>query len=94
MNIQEFNTVGYFMKRYFNWSMNYSDLESCIEDFLMSEKKEDIKSFKKEIETLYMLNNPEVIREVSYKLGNRGMPTNKALGVIALLYTRTQEEKT
>ena len=54
MNIQEFNTVGYFIKHYFNWSMNYSDLESCIEDFLMREKKEDIKCFKKEIETLYM----------------------------------------
>ncbi len=56
--------------------MNYSDLDSCIEEFLIREKRENIKSFKNEIEILYMLNNPEVIREVSYKLGDRGMPTN------------------
>lgn len=93
MNIQEFNTIGYFIKHYFNWSMNYSDLKSCIEDFLMRERKEDIKSFKKEIETLYLLNNPEVIREVFYKLGNRGIPTNKGLDMIELLYMRTHEDK-
>ena len=93
MNIQEFNTVGYFIKHYFNWSMNYSDLESCIEDFLMREKKEDIKCFKKEIETLYMLNDSDVIREVSYKLGDRGIPTNKALDMIALLYMKIFEDK-
>lgn len=37
MNVYEFSTIGYFMSHYFNWSMDYSDLENCIDDFLMSE---------------------------------------------------------
>lgn len=92
MNIQEFKTFGYFIKHYFNWSMDYSDLESCIEDFLMREQNY-IKSFEKEIETLYMLNDPEVIREAAYHLGDRGMPTDKALDMIALLYMKTHNKK-
>jgi hypothetical protein len=93
MNVHEFSTLGYFMSHYFNWSMDYSDLENCIDDFLMSENIANIKAFKKEIETLYMLNSPETFREVSYRLGNRGMSTEKALGMIMLLYSKTQEDK-
>lgn len=91
MNVYEFSTVGYFMKHYFNWSMDYSDLENCIEDFLMRENVTNVNAFKKEIETLNMLNSPEIIREVSYNLGNRGMPTDKALDMMKLLFTKTQE---
>lgn len=79
MKVDEFCTIGYFIKHYFNWSMDYSDLENCIEDFFMRENVTNIKALKKEIETLYMLNSPEIIRDVSYNLGNRGMPTDKAL---------------
>lgn len=93
MNTKKFNTIGYFVKHYFNWSMDYSDLECCIEDFLMREKKESIEAFKKEIETMYMLNDPKLIREVAYGLGNRGMPTDKALNMIELLYMKTHEDK-
>lgn len=93
MNAYEFSTIGYFIEHYFNCSMDYSDLENCIVDFLLNENVINIKAFKKEIETLYMLNCPEIIREVSYKLGNRGMPTDKALDMIKLLYTKIQEEK-
>ena len=93
MNVYEFSTIGYFISHYFNWSMDYSDLENCIDDFLMRENIADIKAFKKEIETLYQLNSPEIFREVSYNLGNRGMPTDKVLGIIKLLYTKTQKMK-
>ena len=93
MNIYEFSTIGYFISHYFNWSMDYSDLENCIDDFLMRENIADIKAFKKEIKTLYQLNSPEIFREVSYNLGNRGMPTDKALGIIKLLYTKTHKMK-
>lgn len=90
VNIKEFNTIGYFIKYYFNWSMNYAELEDCIEDFLMREKEENIKVFIKEIERMYRLNDPELIRKVAYELGDRGMPTDKALYMIKLLYTKTQ----
>lgn len=93
VNIKEFNTIGYFIKYYFNWSMNYAELEDCIEDFLTREKEEDIKAFIKEIERMYILNDPELIRKVAYELGDRGMPTDKALYMIKLLYTKTQQKK-
>lgn len=93
MNIKNFSTVGYFIKHYFNWSMNYSDLETCIGDFLMREEKTCITSFKKEIETLFMLNNTETFREVAYKLGDRGIPTEKAIYMMMLLYGKTHEDK-
>ena len=94
MNVYEFSTIGYFISHYFNWSMDYSDLENCIEDFLIRENVTNIKAFKKEVKTLYMSNSPEIFREVSYKLGNRGMPTDKAFDIIKRLYAKTQEHKT
>lgn len=42
---------------------------------------------------MYMLNDPELIREVAYDLGNRGMPTDRALDMIKVLYTKTWERK-
>ena len=93
MNVYEFSTIGYFISHYFNWSMDYSDLENCIDDFLIRENNTKIKAFKKEIETLYRLNSPEIFREISYNLGSRGMPVDKALDMIKLLYTKTQEDE-
>lgn len=92
MDINKFNTIGYFIACYFNWSMDWSELESCIEDFLISENEKSIEAFKKEIEEMYMLNDSDLIREVAYRLGNRGMPTDKALNMIKLLYIKTQKE--
>lgn len=93
MNVKQFSMIGYFIKHYFNWSMDYSDLETCIEEFLSRENKQNIETFKKEIEIMYELNNPELIREVAYRLGDRGIPTDKALNMIKLIYIKTSEEK-
>ena len=81
------------IKHYFNWFMNYSDLEYCIEEFFMREKNENIEALIREVEAMYMLNDPELIREVAYDLGNRGMPTDRALDMIKVLYTKTWERK-
>lgn len=92
MNIKKFSTIGYFIKNYFNWSMDYSDLEGCIEDFLTREKEETVEAFKKEAEALYMQNDPELIREVSYRLGDRGIPAKKAINMVKVLYIKTHGE--
>ena len=92
MNIKKFNTIGYFIKHYFNWSMGWSELESCIDDFLIRENEESIEALKKEIEEMYMLNDSHLIREVAYRIGNRGMPADKALNMIKLLYIKTRKE--
>lgn len=88
MNINGFGTIGYFIKNYFNCSMDWSELESCAEDFFTGEKKETVEAFKKEIEIMFRLNDPELIREVSYRLGDRGMPGDKAIKMVALLYEK------
>ena len=92
MNINKFSTIGYFIKNYFNWSKDYSELEGCIEDFLTGEKEETVEAFKKEAEALYLQNDPELIREVSYRLGDRGIPAKKAINMVRLLYIKTQGE--
>lgn len=93
MNVKQFSMIGYFIKHYFNWSMDYSDLESCIEDFLIRENKQNIEALKKEIKIMYRLNDPELIREVSYRLGDRGIATDKALNMIKLIYIKTCAEE-
>ena len=92
MNIKKFSIIGYFIKNYFNWSKNYSELEGCVEDFLAGEKEETVEAFKKEAEALYLRNDPDLIREVSYRLGDRGMPAKKAINMVKLLYIKTQGE--
>ncbi len=91
MNVKQFKTIGYFVKNYFNWSMDNSELESCIEDFFASENEEKKEVFRKEIEAIYVLNDSDLIREVTYKLGDRGMSTEDALNMIKLLYAKMQE---
>lgn len=93
MNIKNFSTIGYFIKNYFNGSMDYSDLESCIDDFFKWEKRETVEAFKNEIETMFILRDPDLFREVFFRLGDRGIPTKKAIPMVELLFTRAWEHK-
>lgn len=93
MNLKRFSTIGYFIRNYFNCSMDYSDLESCIDDFFRLEKRENVEAFKKEIETMYILHDPELFREVSYRLGDRGMPAQRAIPMVELLYAKAWKQK-
>ncbi len=88
MDINRFSTIGYFIKSYFNWSTDWSELENCIEEFLIREQVETVEALKKEIEIMYRLNDPELIRKVSYRLGDRGLPDDKAIRMVALLYAK------
>lgn len=80
--------LGYFIKNYFNCSMDWAELENCVQAFFAEEKRETAEALRREIEVLYRLNNPELIREVSYRLGDRGMPDDRAIKMIALLYEK------
>lgn len=90
MNINRFSTVGYFIKHYFNWSMDASDLENLIEHFFEMENQETINDFRNEVKILYLLNDTDIIREVFYKLGNRGIKTKEAISIIKNLYKTTE----
>lgn len=90
LDINQFSTIGYFIQCYFNWSVDYLELEDVIEEFLMKENSETIRAFRKEIVIMYELKNPDLFRVVSYRLGDRGISTKKALYVMEMLYTKTQ----
>ncbi len=93
MNAKMFEVFGYFVRSYFNWSMNHADLEKCIDEFLISENEKKIEALRIEVETLHALTEPDLIREVAYRLGDRGMPADKAFNVIELLYVKTRKRK-
>ena len=81
MDVRQFKTIGYFVKSYYNWSVDKSELERCIEDFFASENEEKKEAFRKEIETIYALHDSDLIREVTYRLGNRGISTADAFNM-------------
>ena len=91
-DIKRFSTIGYFMESYFNWSKNWDDLEGCLEEFTQREHKERIEACRREVEALYMSHDPALMQEVLYQLGSRGMSPEKAVGMMELLYEKTQKD--
>lgn len=63
MNINKFNTIGYFIKNYFNGLWIILIWRAV----------------------LRISNDSELIREVSYRLGDRGIPAKKAIDMVNLL---------
>lgn len=91
MSIKNFSTVGYFAEVYFNCSMDLSDLESLIEDFLMREDTETIEAFKNEVEVLHMyaLEGTMPVKDIASILIHRGISSNKiAEDVIKIFYDK------
>lgn len=70
--------------------MDASDLENLIEHFFEMENQETINDFRNEVKILYLLNDTDIIREVFYKLGNRGIKTKEAISIIKNLYKTTE----
>lgn len=96
MNIKRFSTVRYFAELYFNCSMNWSELESLIGDFLMREDKQTIEAFKNEVEILYMyaLEGTMPLENIAGILtGKRGAPKQGAESVIKLFYKSASKIK-
>lgn len=90
MALKIFSTLGYFAEVYFNCSMNWSDLENLIEDFLMRENKQTIDAFKNEIDILYMyaIENTMSIKDIAGILTGRGVKKQDAESIIKLFYDK------
>lgn len=86
MNIKRFSTMRYFVDTYFNCSMDWSDLEPLVEDFLMNENKDKIEAFRSEIELLhiYELEKRMSVKDIASILTGRGISDQKAESVIKL----------
>ena len=54
IDIKKFHATSYFSEVYFNCSMDWSDLEYLLGDFLMRENQKIVDAFKNEVEILYM----------------------------------------
>lgn len=90
MNLKRFSILGYFAEVYFNCSMNWSDLENLIEDFLMRENKQTIDAFKNEIDILYMyaMENTMSIKDIAGILTGRSVQNQDAESIIKLFYNK------
>jgi len=62
---RKFRMIWYFMNQYL-CRIDYFDLKACIEDFFM---RENIETLEKEIETRYIVNDPELMKETTYLEG-------------------------
>lgn len=88
MNQIRFDTLRYFAKAYFNCSMNWSDLENLIDDFMMRENKQIIDDFKNEIDILYMyaVENTMSAKDIAGILTCRATKNQEAESIIKLFY--------
>lgn len=91
MNVKNFCTVRYFAEVYFNCSMNWSDLETLIDDFLMRENKQTIEAFRNEIKILYMyaLENQMLLKDIAGILTGRAIHNQETEHVIKLFYDKS-----
>lgn len=78
----------YFIECYFNWSMDYADLESLIEDYISRENPIYIIGLRAEVNVLYALDNPRKIKELVYTYGTRTLKLEQAGNMIGLLHKK------
>ncbi len=85
MNI-DYPYLKYFIERYFNWSMDYVDLNQLAAECLKIENEKHILPFKKEIEKLQTLSNSsEMVKEMVYNYGNRILSLEKSKEMLNIL---------
>ena len=85
MNI-DYPYLKYFIECYFNWSMDYVDLDQLAKDYLKIENDNHILPFKKEIEKLQTLSNSsEMVKEMVYNYGNRVLNLEKSKEMLNIL---------
>lgn len=73
MNEMDFPKMKYFLECYFNPSAEYSQLESLVREFKLSETAENWTAFKNEIIVITQKNDFESIRNYVRKHGMRTM---------------------
>lgn len=76
----------YFMECYFNWNMDYDDLELLISDYLTRENDKYIIGLKNEINLFYELEDPKAIKDLIYQYGRRSLDLKRTKDMIDLLH--------
>lgn len=83
---KKYENFKYFIECYFNWSMDYADLDKLVLDYLDREIEDYVKGLRKEVNDLYNLNNPFLVKELVFMYGRRNLSVKKANDMIKLLY--------
>ena len=85
MNI-DYPCLKYFIECYFNWSMDYTDLERLASDYLKIENDNYISLLKEEIKKLHTLSNSsEIVKEMTYDYGSRVLSLEKSTEMLNIL---------
>jgi len=78
----------YFVDSYFNWSMNYTDLNDLADQYLNNEIELWIIPMRERVKELYELNNPQHIKDLVYRYGRRALNLEEAQNMIESLYQK------
>ncbi|EHS57391.1 contact-dependent growth inhibition system immunity protein [Paenibacillus sp. Aloe-11] len=88
-----YENLKYFIESYFNWSMDYADLENLIEEFKSRELPVYVEGLTQEIEEINELKTWDRVQEFIYLYGQRNLNIKKIERMIELLLTKLHGDK-
>ncbi|MDP1508790.1 contact-dependent growth inhibition system immunity protein [Paenibacillus sp. CMAA1739] len=88
-----YENLKYFIESYFNWSMDFADLESLMEEFKSRELPAYVEGLTQEIEEINELKNWDSVQKFVYIYGQRNLNIKKIERMIELLLTKLHEDK-
>ncbi|WP_431089920.1 contact-dependent growth inhibition system immunity protein [Paenibacillus sp. 8b26] len=89
MNLEaNYENLKYFIESYFNWSMDYADLENLIEEFKSRELPAYVEGLTQEIEEINELKTWDSVQEFVYLYGQRNLNIKRIERMIELLLTK------
>ncbi|KAF6554584.1 hypothetical protein G9G63_26765 [Paenibacillus sp. EKM202P] len=88
-----YENLKYFIENYFNWSMDFADLENLIEEFKSRELPAYVEGLTQEIEEINELKTWDSVQEFVYLYGQRNLNIKKIERMIELLLTKLHGDK-
>ncbi|APB71816.1 tRNA pseudouridine(38-40) synthase TruA [Paenibacillus polymyxa] len=88
-----YENLKYFIESYFNWSMDFADLENLIEEFKSRELPAYVEGLTQEIEEINELKTWDSVQEFVYLYGQRNLNIKKIERMIELLLTKLHGDK-
>ncbi|ANY65699.1 hypothetical protein BBD42_03895 [Paenibacillus sp. BIHB 4019] len=86
MSIEQgkYENLKYFIESYFNWSMDYADLDKLMDEFEERELPFQVDGLCQEIKEIDELRNWEEIKKIIYLHGRRNLTIKKVEQMIEL----------
>lgn len=87
----KYENLKYFFECYFNWSMDYTDLENLIEEFKVRELPVYVNGLTQEVNLINEQGNWSEVKEFVYLNGRRNLNLKRTQEMIELLQRRLLE---